>query len=492
MWKQLGRAALVIGLVLGGLGMTVPTASAADGPFALRPTADLALVRLAPRSASVQHDTLGQIDVSVRNNGPSATSAKVVVSASDLSGGRLVLQGATRTVSADTEVPVTCVSAEGSCTVPTLAPGESAHLVVLVRWLGGTLIHPLDVPGSPFHTATVRASVSSAAGVPEPLAHVLLPTNNSRTATVQIAPAPKAADLALANLAASASSVPHDGTVTYTMTVRNAGPLATPAAVTFRLMSFLGTTATLVGATVDGSPASCTATVCTVASLAAGQSRSLAITARFDGLDSHETAGGALPGELVSVYFTIASSATPAVPEPSVTTELNNLVTTSVRVGLEPTSASLSIGGLKAAQTSVPHLGIANFTMTVSNAGPLATPVRLAAGVRGSGLYGPVTGVVVLGLIGPSQVPCTNNVCSLPSLAPGQSVEVAVAMRLEGPPAPLPGLPFSDTTTVSFTVASSASPPVPDGPGLGLLDNTAATLLSVGLEPTQTPAALVG
>jgi hypothetical protein len=288
---------------------------------------------------------------------------------------------------------------------------------------------------------------------------------------------------------ASASSIAHDGVVSYTTIVRNAGPATTPARVTTGIFSFLGTTATVQSASLGIAPISCPQGVCQIPSMAPGAAHTLIVNYKFDAPGTHQTTA-MLGSEPISVSFEVASSAVPALPEPTLVAQANNRVFATTSVAFEPTSVALSISGLSVAQTSVPDLGIANFSMTVRNGGPLPTPVSLTASVQGSGFLGTPKGVIVFTTIGTAQVPCSTvtNVCSLPSLAPGQSVVVSLAMRIEGAPESMDLFAFavSDPGTVSFTVASSASPPLPETPLFGFpgtIDNTASTPLGMGLKP---------
>jgi uncharacterized repeat protein (TIGR01451 family) len=293
-----------------------PTDNSASQSTTVTPSADLSIVKTgAPDPVTVGQNITYTLTVS--NAGPSDATGVVVTD---------TLAAGLTFVSA-TSGQGTCTQASGTvtCDLGTLASGAGTTV---------TIVATVTAPG----TVSNTASVDGAEPDPDP-------SDDTSTDDVTVA---ASADLSI-DKTASPNPVVAGNTLTYTLTVSNAGPSdATGVVVTDPLPS--GTTfvsasngGTLVGSTVTW----------TIASIAAGSSVSLSLVVEVD-----EDVEGSL-SNTATVDSLVAD------PDPSDDTD-------SIGVTVEPPDtpvADLSVE--KVADDAKPSIGqVVTYTITISNGGP--------------------------------------------------------------------------------------------------------------------------
>ena len=371
----------------------VPENDSATDRLAVGTAADLALTKTAmPATAAVGADvTFG---LTVTNGGPSAAPAVVI--SDGLPVGLAFVSSPTCTYD-----PAPAPNGVVVCPVGAMPNGGSATATIVVRPL------PAVAGADVTNRATVASTGPAAVQDPDP-------TSNAAEAVVGVG---RQADLTLTKTA-SPSSVPVDGTVTYTLTVANAGPnAATGVVITDRVPAALDPVSA-----PDCSYAAATGVVtCDVGTLAAGASASRTVTLRAGPRAAGQTAVNAA-----------SVTATEADPTPADTTA-RAPVTVGQQVDLRLVKTA-SAASVEAGSTL-------SYTFVVTNAGPSA-----ATGVVVDDAL--PAGVTPLGAT-PSQGACTVTAtavsCSLGTLAAGGAAQVVVPVSVG---AALAGATVTNTAAV--------------------------------------------
>ncbi|OLR93185.1 DUF11 domain-containing protein [Actinokineospora bangkokensis] len=352
-------------------------------------------VEIIPDAASVTPGLPASWTVVALNRGPS-TARGVVVTATAPTG----TTGATLTG----PTGVTC-GADLRCTIGDLAPGAGGAVRLTLR-------ATID-PG--FTGPVVSAVVITAADTQDPN-----PGDNTATASTVVRPS---ADLGV-QLATSPDPVLAGGPVTFTATVRNAGP-SNAADVRFTLPIPAG----VEDVQVEVPPSfTCDATAaCTAAALPVGEVR---IVVR-----------GRLTPAYTDADLTATASIGAATPDPDPT---NNSATDTTAAGV-----SADVSAAIALDPTAPVAGSPiTITATVANNGPsTATGVRLSAPVPSG-----VEGVTVTG---PPGVTCdASAACDVGTLLPGAEAVLVVRGTVSAG--------FTGTLTATAVVSATSPDDLPD------------------------------
>ena len=307
-----------------GTGDPVPANNTASTTANSTTLADLSVVKTAPGATAAGANV--SFTVVVNNPGPSDAST-VLLSDAVPAGSTFVSATQTAGPTFNCTTPVVGGTGTIACTIATMPAGTTASFsFVFIASAAGTM--------------TNIATVSSATTDPNPL-------NNTSTASTPITPS---ADLSVTKsgpLAATAGT-----TITYTVTVANAGPTAAtsvalndaiPAGTTFASLTQTSGPAFSCVAPAPGGTGTIT---CTIASFAAGATSSFTVTMNV-------TAGGPITN-------TAMISAATADPVPA-----NNTASTTTN---STTLADLSV--VKTAPGATDQGANVSFTVTVNNAGP--------------------------------------------------------------------------------------------------------------------------
>jgi len=393
-----------IAIPLGG-----PT-TAIDYNFGERPTADVQITKTDSPDPVVPGTTLTYTLV-VRNNGPSV-AANVVVRDPLPTGtafASLTAPGLTCTT------PAVGAAGDVVCSVATLAVGATTTVTLAVQ------VSPTLLDGAVItNAAAVRSDTPD-----------LVPANNTDIEPTVVA-APTSADLAITKTDA-ADPVAVNGSVVYTLTIRNNGP-ADATGVT--VVDTLPAGVTFVSA-VPSQGAACTGTAtvsCVLGALATGAQATVVVTVTAP-----------TPGVITN---TATVSATEPDPAP-----LNNTATEPTTIG-NATDADLRVTKLDSPDPVFVN-GLVAYTILVENRGPAAAAsVQLTDAVP--------AGTVFESLASPAGWTCTTPAlgatgtvsCSVATLAAGTSATFDLRVRLNAG--------TSAGTTLSNTVAVSSATADPD------------------------------
>jgi len=314
-----------------------------------------------------------------------------------------------------------------SCTTPAVGAGGTVSCSN-PSFAVGSAVFTLTVavdPGTTVGTViTNTATASSATTDPNP-------GNESATASTTVA---ASADLSVTKMDTPDPTLP-GGTITYDITVTNAGPNDAasvtlsdplPAGTTFAALTAdpawsCSTPAVGAGGTVS----------CTLSSLAAMDSASISLTVAVD--------AGVTPGTIITNTATVSS--TTSDPNPG-----NENATASTTVGTPPPTSDLSVTKVDNPDPVTPGSNLV-YTITVNNAGPsAAAPAGLDDDL-------PLE-VTFVSLSSPGGWSCTTPAvgsggtvsCSNPSFAPGSAV---FTLTVQVDPSVTPGTTIFNSATVS-------------------------------------------
>jgi uncharacterized repeat protein (TIGR01451 family) len=304
--------------------------------------ADLTIQKAGP--AMVKNGDAVVYTLTLRNAGPGPADGASYLDAlpAGLTGVTAVCGAASTGTSCGTVV-VSGTSVSGTLT--TLPSGGAATVTI-------TATAPASGSTALVNTATITAP----AGVTDPV-----PANNSSTVTTKVVPVmPKQADVSLTKT--TANTVAPNGTLTYLLTVVNAGPGAANGAVLSDVVpaQLTSVSAVCVSATAG---ASCTAPVlagntvtATMATLPANASVQYRVT-------------GTAPSTVGTIITNMANVALSA--DITDTNMANNQSTATTTVSSAPVvQANLSL--VKTGSTSVAADGQVTYSLVVTNAGPAA------------------------------------------------------------------------------------------------------------------------
>lgn len=361
--------------------------------------ADLAVTKTANPSSVFPGQVL-TYTVTVTNNGPSTATATTLVD---------VLPPGVVFLSATSPAGTSCVQSSGvvNCSLGNLGAGVSSQVTINVT--------PLQ-PGSITNTATATTSAGESN-----------PGNNSAsvTTTVNATPSGTGTDLAVTK-SANPSPVAPGQTLTYTITVNNAGPnLATnvqvfdtlPGGVTF--LSATGPSGSIcsqAGGVVT----------CTLGSLANGASAVVTITVT--------------PNATGTITNTVTATTSVGDTNPG-----NNTATVNTPVQASPNATDLAI--TKSANPSPGTVGQnLVYTITVTNNGPNTATATVVTDTLPAG----VTFVSVAGPSGSSCSQAGGTVqCNLGNLGNGASAAITITVT------PTATGSLSNTATVTTTAGET-------------------------------------
>ena len=369
--------------------------------------ADLAITKRILTAAPVAGQPI-QYELTITNNGPSTASA----GAGDIAVTDPAPAGTTMSsvVSADPALTCTVTSAQATCTTPELAVGQTMT-AVFEGVIGAT-----RVAGPLSNTATVGSPDLDPA-----------PSNNSSTATADVG---RQAALTVTK-SADVATVVAGNRVTWTVTVINAGPsTATATSVSDTLPAGFSLVAAQSSTSCSAAGADVT---CSAGTLAVGASATFTLVTE---VDPAHAAG-------VVTNTATASSTTPFTVTPAgadVTVERLALASVTKSAAVDPVTAGTT----------------ATWTITVTNDGPSTIEAPVVTDVLDP-LLGFVSAVPEAGTCGEAAGTLT---CTLPDLAPGESLHI--------------------------TVTTDVSPAAADG---STLPNTATLTSTTPLDPASTPSA---
>jgi uncharacterized repeat protein (TIGR01451 family) len=243
-------------------------------------------------------------------------------------------------------------SAGASCAAPVISASGVTGLVPVLP-VGGSVTITINAKASAsgLSALTNTATVSSPAGMSDPN-----PANNTSTVKTTIATVlPKQADLSL--LKTGPSTVAPNGTVTYLLTITNAGPGAADAAQVSDIVpaAISNVTASCLSVTAGASCSAPTITGNTVAATIATLPASATVVYQITGT---APAGG-------GVTNTAAITPPMGITDPN---PKNNTSTTNLTVGAVTGTANISV--IKTGNSTVAANGAMTYSVVVSNAGP--------------------------------------------------------------------------------------------------------------------------
>jgi uncharacterized repeat protein (TIGR01451 family) len=364
----------------------------------LAPRADLAVTKSGPAAATAGQNV--SYTITVANDGPSVATAVTLADALPANTTFVSFaQNSGATFSCTT--PPVGVNGNVTCTIASLAPSTATFTLVIN-------ISPA-ASGTLANTATVSSTT------PDPL-----PFDNSSTAPTTIG---ANADLAVEKTGPATAIA--GSTVSYDVTVTNAGP---SDAVSVTLTDAIPAGATFVSATQNSGPAfSCTNATCTIASLTAGATATFTFTFMVD----------------ATTVAPITNSATVSSTTPDPIPANNG---DSVTTAVAPGPTDLRITKSASATTALPQSNV-TYTVVVTNDGPSTAVDTVVTDILPAG-----TTLISSTATQGSCSGTTTVTCTVGELAPGASATIELLVRV-------PSTPGTISNTATVTAANAETDP---------------------------------